>query len=131
MSFLDEIAAKLVSANVGVLTTDLFLGARPVIPNGVGPFMNIAETPSVGPMRTHNSRYQRSSGQFTARAMTYQAARSKAKAAYDALIDVNNVELSGTFYLAIYLDSEPFELSLDAQNRPRVVFNFTALKEPS
>jgi hypothetical protein len=141
MSFLDEIAAKLVSDGVGVLGTSIFFSSKAVIPSGNGPYMTITETggSAVGGFRGEGSRTQNKEGISTAhptaqilcRASSYQAARAMAKAAHTSLDGTWNETLSGTFYLSVTARQEPTDAGLDSAGRAMVVFNLDSEKEPS
>lgn len=137
MSFLDEIAARLVSEGVGTLdataASAIFKGSKAVIPSGLGPFISIAETGGTRPMKSQRSpKYQRPSAQIVVRSTSRAVARAKAKAAYDALGSASgglyNVTLGGTFYVSIEVVQEPFDLGLDSDGRPRIAFNINAVK---
>lgn len=134
MAFLDDIAAKLATDGVGVIGTTLFTSSKAVIPTGAGPYITLMETGGVAPTRTQNQNGAatvRPSVQIVVRALSYQAARAKAKAAYDALDGQFNVVLNGTMYLKITARQEPTDTGLDEAGRPRVTFNLDAEKTPS
>jgi len=134
VSFLDEIAARLVSQSVGVTGSNIFLGSKAVIPTGSGPFLSLIETGGTGATRVHNiagPSTQRPTAQVLVRAGSYQAARTMSKAAYDALNGVWNTTLSGTFYQKITARQEPTDIGLDGSGRVMVVFNIDAQKQPS
>jgi hypothetical protein len=135
MPFLDEIANKLVSASVGVLGTNIFLGSGAVIPAGDGPFMTITETGGSAPTRVHNvaaAHTQRPTAQIAVRAKSYATARAMAKLAYSALDGVFNTTLSGTFYQKITARQEPTDIGLEEGTARRmIVFNIEAEKQPS
>lgn len=135
MPFLDEIAAKLVSAGVGVIGSSIFLGTRADIPPGNGPYLSLVETGGFGPTRIHNedaASTQQPTAQIMVRARTYLTARAMSKAAYLALDGTFNTTLSGTFYLRIAARQEPTDIGLEeGTNRARVAFNIEAEKRPS
>lgn len=135
MSFLDEIANRLVAQGVGVLNTSIFRSSKATIPPGPGPFITITETGGSGPTRVHNksgASTQRPTAQIMVRASTYETARAKAKEAYDALDGVYNTTLSGTFYQSITARQEPTDIAPDdGAGRAMVAFNIDAEKLPS
>lgn len=134
MTFLEDIASRLVSAGVGVVGTTIFMSSKAVIPTGPGPFISLLETGGIAPTRVQNrtsAATLRPSVQVVVRASTYPIARTKAKAAYDALDGVFNTTLNGTFYLKITARQEPTDTGLDDAGRPRVTFNLDAEKLPS
>jgi len=139
--FLDEIAAHLVAAGVGVLGTNLFLSSKAVIPPGVGPYITLTETGGmgVGGFRGEGGRTQNKTGsatvrpgaQVAVRASTYPIARTKAKAAHIVLDGVWNTTINGVRYLSITSRQEPTDAGVDEAGRAVVVFNVDCEKEPS
>lgn len=139
--FLDEIAARLVAQNVGVLGTNIFLSSAAKLPAGDGPYLTLTETggAAVGGFRGEGGRIQNAAGrhvqspgaQVAVRAKTYQAARTMSKAAYLALDGVWNTTLSSVFYVSITARQEPTDLGLDENGRVVIVFNIDAVKQPS
>jgi hypothetical protein len=134
MSFLEEVAGRLVSQSVGTLGSNIFLGSKAVIPPGDGPYLVLIETGGSAPTRVQNkasANTQRPTAQISVRAKTTPVARAMAKAAYDALDGVFNTTLSSTFYQSITARQEPTDMGLDAVARPVIVFNIEAEKNPS
>ena len=134
MPFLDEIAARLAAAGVGVPGMDIFMSSSAKLPAGPGPYMTLKDTGGTGPTRIHNQAHaatQRPTAQITVRASTYTTARSMAQAAYAVLDGVFNTTLSGVMYLSITARQEPTDLGLDDMGRSVVVFNIDAEKAPS
>jgi hypothetical protein len=134
MRFLEEIVSILEGADVGTFDTDLFASSRSKLPAGPGPFTTVMETISPRAIRTHNQRsdaYQYRDGQLRVRAASYEEARLRAWRAYTALQAIENVEVLGTWYLAIQTKQPPFDMGLDADARASVGFNFRATKRPS
>lgn len=139
--FLDEIAAKLVAAHVGVIGTNIFLSSSAKIPAGDGPYLTLIETGGSAPGgykerlgRVHNkaaAETQSPTAQIAVRAKSYVVARTMAKAAYFALDGTWNQTLSGVFYLSITARQEPTDIGLDDAGRVMIVFNIDAEKEPS
>jgi hypothetical protein len=129
--FLDEIAARLVAQGVGVIGTSIFLGSKAVIPVGDGPYISLIETGGSGPTRIHNTagaNTQRPTAQIVVRAKSYLTARTKSKAAYQALDGIFNTSLTGVLYHSITARQEPTDIGLDSLERPMVVFNIDAEK---
>lgn len=134
MSFIDEIASRLVSQGVGTINADIFRSSSARIPAGAGPYITIIETGGTGPTRVHNSASastQRPSAQLVTRAASYEDARAKARLAYLALDGVHNTTLSGTFYQSIDAIQEPTDIGLDGSGRVMLAFNIRAQKSPS
>jgi len=134
MPFLDDIAARLAAQGVGVVGSTIILGSKGTVPQGDGPFISLTETGGSAPTRIQNkgsANTQRPSAQVLVRAKSYQVARAKSKAAYDALDGIFNTVLSGTLYHSITVRQEPTDIGLDAETRPMIVFNIGAEKVPS
>ena len=142
MSVLDDLAARLVTQGVGVLGTSIFISSAAVIPTDMGPYLSLSETGGVAPTRVQNvsaPNTQRPSIQVLCRAGfiagvqdAYPAARTMAKAAYDALDGIFNTMLSGTFYLHVTAKQEPTDMGFDATgSRLQVVFNLDVEKSLS
>lgn len=135
MSFLNEIATKLVSSGVGVINTSIFISSKANIPTGAGPYLSIIETGGSGSAKTQNdTATQRPTALLLARGADYPNTRALLKAAYDALGGANglyNVTLSGTFYLSITIRQELTDIGTDSAARAMVSFNIDAEKQPS
>lgn len=135
--FLDDIAAKLVSAGVGVVGTTLFKSSAAKLPAGNGPYITLTETGGVA--IGERNRVQNEAGlhtqtpgaQVAVRAMSYAEARLKAKAAHAALDGTWNATINGVFYQQITARQEPTDIGLDEAGRVVVVFNVDAIKQPS
>lgn len=96
-SFIKEIIAALVAAHVGTENVNIFATSMSVIPAGDGPFLSLRATGGVAPVGTHNAgpgAYRRPGLQVLVVAATAVAAEAMALAAYDALVAVQNRELS-------------------------------------
>ncbi len=135
MSFPVEIKDRLVAQGVGTFGTNIFIGAKAVIPTGDGPYLSLIETGGSGSAKTQNDTgTQRPSMQLVARAITEPLARTMLKAAYDALGGVNglyNTTISGVFYLSITARNDIAETGLDDPGRTMLSFNIDAEKAPS
>lgn len=135
MPFDDEILAYLEAQGVGVANTSIFVGPNASIPTEAdGPFMSLIETGGMAPLNVHTrlTGYQRPSMQLLVRGADPTAVRVMLKLAYDALLLVRNTVLSGTEYLRITADQEPFSLTPEGgTGRARMAFNIRALKQPS
>ncbi len=97
-TFVEEVAKKLEDAGVGTRNVSIFATSLANIPQDEGPYLSIMETGGTGPLRNHNSSspaWQRPGAQIVARGSDYSAARTMARAAYDALVAVVNVNLVG------------------------------------
>jgi len=98
-TFLEEIVKVLTDASVGVYGTTIFDTSKAILPEGGDtPFLSIVATPGSPPEHTQNSTtlpaYEQPSAQITARATDYTDARTLARAAYDALAPIRNVDIS-------------------------------------
>lgn len=131
MGFSDEIKARLVAQ--GMTASTIFVSSK-AKPPATGDYVLLTETGGIGPYRTHNDvspSFVRPNMQVIAGSETAAAARALIKAAYDALMGVRNMTLSGTRYLLIDALQEPFDLGPDANTRIRFAFNINTEKEPS
>jgi hypothetical protein len=131
-----------VAQGVGTYSSDIFIGSKASIPPnasdpvGDGPYLSLVETGGTGSMRSHNgTAIARPTLQILSRARTMQAAKTKIKAAFDALggdKGLHNVTLSGTFYQSVTPRQQPTDLGmLDGNGRPMIAFNIEAEKQPS
>lgn len=134
MSVLDDLAVKLVTDGVAVLSSNLFLGSGAVIPTGQGPYISLQETGGVAPTRTQDkggASSLRPTVQVLTRASNYKIARQKALAAYQSLDGNFNKTINGTFYLKITARQEPTDMGMDASGtRVQIVFTVEAEKAP-
>lgn len=133
MSFIDDIANRLVAQGIGAINVVVFRTSTASLPPGAGPYVTITETGGSGPTRVHNSTRstQRPSAQIMTRAMKYEDALLKARAAYNALDGVFNTMLSGTFYQSITAQQEPTDVGKDDAGRAMLSFNIAVEKSPS
>lgn len=135
MAFPDEIANRLVAQGVGVINTNIFKGARAVMPTGPGPYLTIIEYGGPPPTRIQDDvlpNYDEPNFQLLVRGSDYQAVRIMLMAGRDALVSVVNLQLSGVFYLWIKVkQSVPIDLAADSANRTQLELNFSAFKEHS
>lgn len=96
-TFDDELVAVLQNASVGTLNSNIFVGRSADIPTGDGPYLSIIETGGYAGLRIHDQRrpaYPRPGAQIVARATSPVAARTMARAAYNALVDVVNATVT-------------------------------------
>jgi hypothetical protein len=97
-TFIEEIVSILEGASLGTFGTDIFTGSKPVIPEGDGPYVSLAQTGGAEPMRTHSQvttpAYPRPRLQVVVRAASQASAVAKAYAAYVALESVRNTEVT-------------------------------------
>lgn len=136
MPFLEEVISVLEEADIGRAYEDIFAGGDIKIPDGTGTITTIRETAGYGHggIRTQDVAgvaYEEPAGILVVRARTLDLARSKATAAYNALIRVENRVVLGTWYLYILDEQPPFDLGKDLAGRTRYGFNFRACKRPS
>lgn len=84
--FEEEIARILFDAGLLVLGTNCWIGPDARVPAGDGPFITLINTGGTSPIETHNGdKYRRMSIQIVVRALTYQVARTRARAIWDEL----------------------------------------------
>jgi hypothetical protein len=134
--FIYEIRDRLVAQGVGTYGTNIFIGAKAVIPTGEGPYLSLIDTGGSGSAKTQtDTATERPSLQMVTRAATTAAARSMLIAAYLALGGPNglyNVTLGGVFYVSITArQSVPTDIGTDASGRAMLSMNFDAEKQPS
>ena len=129
MSTLTELGNRLVSAGVGTLATDLFLGPMPM---GVANCLAVALMNSGSPIRAMGA----VSGapvadtpgfQVTVRHTDHTAGETRVKAVIDAF-DFYSGTIGATPYLLITLEYGPVYLGLDENNRHRWTLTFRATK---
>lgn len=92
-TFIEELVAVLEAASVGTFEQDIFASSAVALPERDGPYLTIVETGGAGGRRTQNAKApssERATAQIIARGKTYEAARTLARAAYDALAAVKN-----------------------------------------
>jgi hypothetical protein len=138
-----EILFILSGDNVGLPLVNMFGSSAKALPTGPGPFLSIIETGGTTPENTQNSvirpAYELPGAQIVVRADTYPVAYAMARAAYNSLVKTRNeyigsgiVSSTGTWYRKIRpLQSEPFDIGLDAEGRARSAFNVLGDKRPS
>jgi len=131
VALLDDLGAHLQTQGVGTLATDLFVGDMPPSPAAAG---TVYETPGSPPLDVGgvagDPAVQRPRVQVVCRAVTYQAARSKARDAYDALHAVANQNVNGVYYERVAALQEPFLLRRDESERVLVAFNCEVWRSP-
>lgn len=136
--FSADLAALFVTAGVGVVTPaanrSIFRGSNANVPVGDGPYISIRDTGGSGPERIQNKRssnFEYPGAQIIVRAADPDVAYVRAKAAFNAVMEVINQTVNGTFYLNIKPMQEPVDSGLDDTNkRTQFVFNVIAMKRP-
>lgn len=136
MPWLEDVATLVIDAGAAALNTTLFLGTAANIPTGAGPYLIICETAGLPPERLHSddvgvlnaAAYERPGAQLTVRAVDYTAARTMARAAYNAVDGIHNQSINGTWYREILASQRPFDMGPDDAKRVRVVFNILCVK---
>jgi len=131
MSFELEIARHLADESV---ISYAKIGVAPgyEIPT-TGDAIVLTETLGLRPVRNHNETrpiLQQPSMQVSCRAIGKVRATALARAAYNACC-LRDTVLSGTRYLMLDPQQEPFPMGLDESKRVKMVFNIMALKTPS
>ena len=95
----------------------------------------ITPTPGLGPEYVQNDTdpaYQRPGAQVIACDVDGRQAQALAKACYDAVANVKNMFIGGTWYLKIRPRQEPFDFGLDpSKTLAQFAFNVIAEKRPS
>lgn len=133
MALLDELRTFLISQSVGASGSEadwtVHLGQSPATPNRC---LIIRETGGFQDELHESNPVTKPTFQIEARGNTYdyQATRAKLEAAQTAFLAVRTgtTGLSGRTYVTIVPQSQPIGLGPDANNRPRIVQNFLALR---
>ena len=129
---LPEVAAYLIAQGIGTaLDTDVFLGKIPADPDVVvvlSEYTGMADEPDLG---TGNIRLEFPRIQVLCRGAKddYATPRQTAQTAKQKLMKVLNQTLSGVRYLAINVESGPFFLRRDQNDRIEIVANYQVTKE--
>lgn len=132
MGMLEEIGTFLEGQGIGTQQTDIFLGDVPQ--NAPDAVVGIIETSGLAPVYVHDitgPAHNQPTFQIYTRALTYAAARLKAKDVFEILGKLQNVALSGTFYQTVRPRQNPFSLGRDDKNRSQISCNYEAVKVPS
>ena len=117
-------------ANAGLVTpgTDAFIGARAVVPPvGTGPFTVLVDSAGMPPNYSHSQPQpwrHWPSVQVSVRAQDFETAMALAQQLAALVSLVVNRTINATYYLAMRIRQEPFDMGLDpARNFPKVGFN--------
>jgi len=132
MSFPEDLVACLAAAGVGTPAVDIFVSNKTATGKGLTHLL-ITETGGSGPLRTQNARgdsYETPSAQILARGADYVTVRDMSARAYNALVQVSNQQLNGTWYLDIQGLQKFIDLGLDENSQVRIAFNVLATKRP-
>lgn len=131
MALLEDMRTRLVTAGVGTAGTDLFIGRG--LPDTPDACVAVECYGGEQPIDTFGqavgtAAIQRPRIQVAARAKTFTAAETKAKAAYAALHNFNGT-LNGTRYLRIAALQDVFKMRVDKNNRIVCGANFEVWKD--
>ena len=131
MALLEDIRTRLVTASVGVAGTTLFIGRG--LPDTPDACVSVQQYAGDAPVDTMGAsldapKIQRPRVQVVARATTFSAAETKAKAAYAALHNFVGT-LNGTRYLRIAALQDVFLMRRDKSNRIICGVNFEVWKD--
>jgi hypothetical protein len=127
MAVLDSLAAKLVSAGVGTLATDIFLARMPDSPNAC---VTLYENQGVGPDHVFGASvkaidHQRIRAYCRAERNDYPTARTKAEQVRAALGAIRGETISGLTVLCVLSTSELYPLARDGDDRAIIGCDFT------
>lgn len=135
--FSRDIVTLLEAAGVGTYGTSLLRSTSVVVPPVIpsGGMIVVVDSGGPPPLRTHNSvirpAYIRPTAQLVAHADDFDSADALSHAAYDALVGVRNVVVSGSVhYREINPLQEPFDIGPGENGQARVVFNVMAIRRP-
>lgn len=133
MSFSDDIAAKLHTASLGTVGTDIFVNSTAVLPGGKGPYAHIRDTGGPDNVRRHSrvtQPYRRPSCQVMVYATDAATCKARAWAMFAALTGIRNATVNGAFYLEIEpVGSEPADMGKDGVGRQRFSFNVGSMRQ--
>lgn len=127
---LEELASCLVTAGLGTLGTDLFLGYQPDTPDVC---VSLHETGGLAPRYITNAPWpsvERPSVQVFVRDPLYLAARSRLSAIARTLNALTNTSVQGARYLSVRPLQAPISLGRDGNQRAQLVINFTCERVP-
>ena len=128
---LDELAAVLQAAGVGISGSTLFKHALPApgpIVETAAPQIALIEVAGLAPVRSHDlppARYEQPVVSIVTRGAPrgYAAARQKAQEAWEVLDGIGNQPLSGVMYLWIQAVRSPHWIRDDDLARALIVFD--------
>lgn len=131
MSFLEDIANKLQALGLGIVGTDIFIGALPSTPYvafGVFEYGGLAPNKGFG---TPVLRYETPAVQVLARGepQDYEGPRTRAQTAYTGLNAVEAEVLGTTFYHWITAQQAPFLLRRDENQCVVIACNYLCQKD--
>lgn len=127
MTIEQDVTTLIEDASLATFGTNYFIGTRPYIPSGDGPFVAVAMTPGSAPGYIQDEStppYRHPGAAVTVVAASAIASKALAMSLFSLFAAVTNTVINTTFYLRIRPTQEPFELPLDpAKNRTRYRFN--------
>jgi hypothetical protein len=128
---LPELASKLVSASVGVLAQDIFLG---IIPDKPDLCVALYEFSSLSPMETlgnMNETLERPGVQVLVRGARndYPTARAKIVEVRDVLTNITDETILGVRFLRVSADSSINAIGVDANERPKFTLTLSVVME--
>lgn len=128
---LPELASKLVSASVGVLAGDIFLG---MIPDKPDLCIALYESSSLSPLETlanMDDTLERPSVQVLVRSGRddYEDARNKIIQVRNVLTNITNETISGQTFLRVSANSSINAIGVDDNARPRFTLSLSVVME--
>lgn len=128
---LPELASKLVSASVGVLAQNIFLG---MIPDKPDLCIALYESSSLSPLETLSNMddtLERPGVQVLVRSgrNDYVAARNKIIQVRDVLTNITNETISGSLFLRVSADSSVNAIGVDDNGRPKFTLTLSVVME--
>jgi hypothetical protein len=133
VALLDDLVTELQTAGVGTSGTTIFAGTIPATPDACVALLHYAsESPDrlMGATGVRATSVERPRVQVVARAMTYQAAESKARQALTALDWLGPKTIGGTRYFHVMaLQRPPFFLRRDENDRTLMAFNVSVARQ--
>lgn len=121
MTFIEEIAAKLQTAGVGTVATDIFIGDQPPSPDNL---VLLVETSGQEPNK--EIPITKPTFQVIIRNSSYGAGRAKATSAFNALHQLANADLGDNYVFYVLATSDVGYIGRDENNRHEWSINFRA-----
>tara|TARA_R110000824_G_scaffold167181_1_gene343947 strand:- start:6043 stop:6441 length:399 start_codon:yes stop_codon:yes gene_type:complete len=122
--------AALISYTEG---TNMFLGTLPSTPDVCAAVYETGGTAPTYALGQAAPIFHNAGTQFVFRGSPndYAGPRAVAKTAFDGLIALQNVDLTGVRYYFFSPQQDPFPMGPDENGRVRIVFNMLLMKDPS
>jgi hypothetical protein len=126
---LDDLAAYLATQCSWVAGTDLFGGTMPSTPDTLTALYDTAHGGPIETLGAASTPAIINPGlQVQTRALDYATARTRCRAAYNALVLIVNTTVGGSYYERVVPIQEPFLFHNDESNRTLFACNFDVFR---